>query len=233
MSETTRFALIIALTSAAVLAAVLVNRLTARLRIPAPVLDAGRCRYRRAGCSWNADAAGRHGPAGRRGCADSDLVQRRQAHRLGSAPPRSRTDHCRRGSRGTFLTAAAGSLLLHAALDWRGISLCWSRLPSRRPTSGVLGPRETGDRWARHDLGGRIRSERPSRDRADGWAPGCWRSRGVAFGRVAADFVLQMTIGVAAAHCGRCRLLWRMAGSRFRARPCTAANARERPASTA
>ena len=37
MSETARFALIIALTGAVSLAAVLVNRLSARLRVPAPV----------------------------------------------------------------------------------------------------------------------------------------------------------------------------------------------------
>jgi uncharacterized membrane protein len=37
VSDTARFALIIALTSAVVLAGVLVNRLSTRLRIPAPV----------------------------------------------------------------------------------------------------------------------------------------------------------------------------------------------------
>ena len=37
MSDTAQYALIIALTSAIALAAVLVNRLTARLRVPAPV----------------------------------------------------------------------------------------------------------------------------------------------------------------------------------------------------
>jgi cell volume regulation protein A len=37
VSETVRFASIIALTSAVVLAAVLVNRVSARLRVPAPV----------------------------------------------------------------------------------------------------------------------------------------------------------------------------------------------------
>lgn len=38
MSETARFALIVALTGAVALAAVLINRLSARLRLPAPVL---------------------------------------------------------------------------------------------------------------------------------------------------------------------------------------------------
>ena len=37
MSETTQYAWIIALTSAVALAAILVNRLSARLRVPAPI----------------------------------------------------------------------------------------------------------------------------------------------------------------------------------------------------
>ena len=206
MSETTQFALIIALTSAVALAAILVNRLTARLRIPAPV--------------WMLVAAaiavqvvpGMPTPR-------DDTVQQVVSVALvlilfngGRHIGWSRLRPALGliivvGVIGTFLTAAAGGLLLHAAFG-----LVWYRFAGRdcrladRPRSGVLGPRETGDRWAqRHDLGGRIRSERPRRDRADGWAPGRWRSQWSRLRPHCGGFLAADDDWRGRWHCGRCR----------------------------
>ena len=59
MSETAQYALIIALTSAVALAAVLVNRLSARLRVPAPIWMLVAAAIAVQVDSRNADAAGR------------------------------------------------------------------------------------------------------------------------------------------------------------------------------
>ncbi|HEX6760868.1 MAG TPA: cation:proton antiporter [Propionibacteriaceae bacterium] len=212
MSETTRFALIIALTSAVALAAVLVNRLTARLRVPAPV--------------WMLVAAavavqvvpGMPTPR-------DDTVQQVVAVALvlilfngGRHIGWARLRHALGliivvGVVGTFLTAAAGSLLLHAAfgLAWYVALLVATAVSPTDPAVvfSVLGKQEIAGRSSTI-LEGESGANDPVGIALMGGLLAAGGVGGVAFGRVAADFVLQMTIGVAAGIAGGVALLWFM-----------------------
>jgi potassium/hydrogen antiporter len=212
VSETTRFALIIALTSAVALAAVLVNRLTARLRIPAPV--------------WMLVAAaiavqvvpGMPTPR-------DDTVQQVVAVALvlilfngGRHIGWSRLRPALGliivvGVVGTFLTAAAGGLLLHAAfgLAWYLALLVATAVSPTDPAVvfSVLGKQEIAGRSSTI-LEGESGANDPVGIALMGGLLAAGGVSGVAFGRVAADFVLQMTIGVAAGIAGGVALLWFM-----------------------
>jgi hypothetical protein len=197
-------------------------------------LDAGRRRHRSTGCSRNADAAGRYGPAGRRCGLGSDPLQRRQAHRLVATPARSGTDHCRRRTR---------HLLDRGC--WQPPNACGvraglvSRLAGRdrrladRPGRGVLGSWTTGNHWTQwHDLGGRIRRERPRRDRADGWAAGRRRSQWSRLRPRRRRFLASNDDRGGRWHCGRCRTAVVHAPGLTSERGLVpAANPRERPTS--
>jgi potassium/hydrogen antiporter len=212
VSETTRFALIIALTSAVALAAVLVNRLTARLRIPAPV--------------WMLVAAaiavqvvpGMPTPR-------DDTVQQVVAvalililfnggRHIGWARLRPALGLIIVvGVVGTFLTAAAGGLLLHAAfgLAWYLALLVATAVSPTDPAVvfSVLGKQEIAGRSSTI-LEGESGANDPVGIALMGGLLAAGGVSGVAFGRVAADFVLQMTIGVAAGIAGGVALLWFM-----------------------
>jgi potassium/hydrogen antiporter len=197
VSDTARFASIIALTSAVVLAAVLVNRLSARLRVPAPV--------------WMLAAAaigvlvipGVPTP-------QDDTVQSivsmalvlilfNGGRHIGWARLRPAFGLIIIvGVLGTFLTAAAGGVLLSVVfgLSWYIALLVATAVSPTDPAVvfSVLGQQEIAGR-----SGTILEGESGANDPV-----------GIAFGRVAADFLLQMTVGLAAGIAGGLALLWFM-----------------------
>jgi cell volume regulation protein A len=212
VSETARFALIIALTGAVALAAVLVNRLSARLRVPAPVwmlAAAALAALLVPDVPRPADAmvqqvvsvalvlilfnGGRHiGWSRLRPALGLIIVV---------------------GVLGTFLTAAAGGLLLHAAFGvaWYVALLVATAVSPTDPAVvfSVLGPQEIAGRSGTI-LEGESGANDPVGIALMGGLLAAGGVSGVAFGRVAADFMLQMTIGVAAGIAGGIALLWFM-----------------------
>ena len=212
MSETTQYAWIIALTSAVALAAILVNRLSARLRVPAPV--------------WMLVAAaiavqvvpGMPTPR-------DDTVQQVVSVALvlilfngGRHIGWSRLRPALGliivvGVIGTFLTAAAGGLLMHAAfgLVWYVALLVATAVSPTDPAVvfSVLGQQEITGRSGTI-LEGESGANDPVGIALMGGLLAAGGVSGVAFGRIAADFLLQMTIGVAAGIAGGVALLWFM-----------------------
>jgi potassium/hydrogen antiporter len=212
VSETAHYALIIALTSAVALGAVLVNRLSARLRVPAPV--------------WMLAAAaiavqifsGLPKPA-------DDTVQRVVAVALalilfngGAHIGWSRLRPALGpiivvGVLGTFLTAAASGVLLHMAfgLAWYVALLVGTAVSPTDPAVvfSVLGQQEIAGRSGTI-LEGESGANDPVGIALMGGLLAAGSVSGVAFGRVGADFLLQMTIGVAAGVAGGIGLLWFM-----------------------
>ena len=212
MSETAQYAWIIALTSAVALAAILVNRLSARLRVPAPV--------------WMLVAAaiavqvipGMPTP-------QDDTVQQVVAVALvlilfngGRHIGWSRLRPALGliivvGVLGTFLTAAAGGLLMHAAfgLAWYVALLVATAVSPTDPAVvfSVLGHQEITGRSGTI-LEGESGANDPVGIALMGGLLAAGGVTGAAFGHVAADFLLQMTIGVAAGIAGGMALLWFM-----------------------
>jgi cell volume regulation protein A len=212
VSDTARFALIIALTSAVVLAAVLVNRLSARLRVPAPV--------------WMLAAAaiGVLVVPGVPTLQD-DTVQQivsvalvlilfnggRHIGWIRLRPALGLIIVV--GVLGTFLTAAAGSVLLYAAfgLGWYVALLVATAVSPTDPAVvfSVLGQQEIAGRSGTI-LEGESGANDPVGISLMGGLLAVGGISGIAFGRVAADFVLQMTVGLAAGVAGGVALLWFM-----------------------
>jgi potassium/hydrogen antiporter len=212
VSETARFALIITLTSAVALAAVLVNRLSARLRLPAPV--------------WLLAAAAiavfliPDVPSPR-----DEMVQQvvsvalvlilfNGGRHIGW--PRLRPALgliVIVGVLGTFLTAAASSVLLHVAfgLAWYVALLVATAVSPTDPAVvfSVLGQQEIAGRSGTI-LEGESGANDPVGIALMGGLLAVGGVSGVAFGRVAVDFLLQMTIGMAAGIAGGAALLWFM-----------------------
>ena len=168
--ETARFALIVALTGAVALAAVLINRLSARLRLPAPVLmlaAAAIAVFVIPGVPEPRDEmvqqvvsvalvlilfnGGRHIGWSRLRPALGLIII---VGLLGHLPHRGRWRRlAARGFRAGLVRRPAGG----------------DRGFADRSGGGVLGPRAARNRWAqRRNPGGRIRGERPRRDRIDG-----------------------------------------------------------------
>ena len=212
VSDTARFALVIALTSAVVLAGVLVNRLSTRLRIPAPV--------------WMLAAAaigalivpGVPTP-------QDDTVQQivsvalvlilfNGGRHIGWVRLRPALGLIIIvGVLGTFLTAAAGGVLLHLAfgLAWYVALLVATAVSPTDPAVvfSVLGQQEIAGRSGTI-LEGESGANDPVGIALMGGLLAVGGVNGVAFGRVAADFLLQMTIGLAAGVAGGLALLWFM-----------------------
>jgi cell volume regulation protein A len=212
VSETARFALIITLTSAVALAAVLVSRLSARLRLPAPVwmlAAAAIAVFLVPGVPSPRDAmvqqvvsvalvlilfnGGRH------------IGWRRLRPALGLI--------IIVGVLGTFLTAAASGILLHAAFGvaWYVALLVATAVSPTDPAVvfSVLGQQEIAGRSGTI-LEGESGANDPVGIALMGGLLAVGGVSGVAFGRVAADFLLQMTIGMAAGIAGGAALLWFM-----------------------
>ena len=212
MSETAQYAWIIALTSAVALAAILVNRLSARLRVPAPV--------------WMLAAAaiavqvvpGMPTP-------QDDTVQQVVAvalvlilfnggRHIGWARLRPALGLIIVvGVLGTFLTAAAGGLLMHVAfgLGWYVALLVATAVSPTDPAVvfSVLGQQEIAGRSSTI-LEGESGANDPVGIALMGGLLAAGGVSGVAFGHVAVDFLLQMSIGVAAGIAGGVALLWFM-----------------------
>src|SRR4029453_9550874 len=117
------------------------------------------------------------------------------------------------GVLGTFLTAAAGGVLLHAAfgLGWYVALLVGTEVCTTDPAVvfSVPGPQEIAGRsgtiWE-----GESGANDPVGIALMGGMLAAGGVTGVAFGRIATDFLLQMTIGVAAGVAGGVALLWFM-----------------------
>jgi len=212
VSDTARFALIIALTSAVALAAVLVNRLSARLRIPAPV--------------WMLAAAA-IGVLAVPGVPtpQNDTVQQvvsvalililfNGGQHIGWSRLRPAVGLIiLLGVLGTFLTAAAGGVLLHLAfgLAWYVALLVATAVSPTDPAVvfSVLGQQEIAGRSGTI-LEGESGANDPVGIALMGGLLAVGGVSGAAFGRVAADFALQMTVGLAAGVAGGMALLWFM-----------------------
>jgi potassium/hydrogen antiporter len=212
LSDTARYALIIALTSAVALAAVLVNRLSARLRVPAPVwmlvaaavavqLVPGVPTLRDEAVQQVVSIAlvlilfngGRHiGWARLRPALGVIIVV---------------------GVLGTFLTAAAGGILLHVGfgLAWYLAFLVATAVSPTDPAVvfSVLGQQEIAGRSGTI-LEGESGANDPVGIALMGGLLAVGGLSGAAVGSVAVDFLLQMTIGVIAGVAGGVALLWFM-----------------------
>ena len=117
------------------------------------------------------------------------------------------------GVLGTFLTAAAGGLLMHAAfgLVWYVALLVATAVSPTDPAVvfSVLGQQEITGRSGTI-LEGESGANDPVGIALMAGLLAAGGISGVAFGRIAADFLLQMTIGVAAGIAGGVALLWFM-----------------------
>ncbi|MFL6045831.1 MAG: cation:proton antiporter [Propionibacteriaceae bacterium] len=212
VSDTARFALIIALTSAVTLAAVLVNRLSARLRIPAPV--------------WMLAAAAIGvlvvpGVSTPRNDTVQQIVSVALVLILFNGGQHIGWSRLRPalgliillGVLGTFLTAAAGGVLLHLAfgLAWYVALLVATAVSPTDPAVvfSVLGQQEIAGRSGTI-LEGESGANDPVGIALMGGLLAVGGVSGAAFGRVAADFALQMTVGLAAGVAGGIALLWFM-----------------------
>jgi potassium/hydrogen antiporter len=212
VSDTARFASIIALTSAVVLAAILVNRLSARLRVPAPV--------------WMLAAAA----IGVLVVPGVPTPQDETVQQIVSVVPVLLSFNGGRdigwmrlrpalgliiivGVLGTFLTAAAGGVLLSVVfgVSWYVALLVATAVSPTDPAVvfSVLGQQEIAGRSGTI-LEGESGANDPVGIALMGGLLAAGGVSGVAFGRVAADFLLQMTVGLAAGVAGGVALLWFM-----------------------
>jgi cell volume regulation protein A len=199
MSETSRYALVVLLASAAGLAAVLSNRLTERLRVPAPLLVLASAAVA------VAVVPGLHPPTG---LTTEHVVTIALVLVLFDGGMHIGWDRFREaaapvvvvGVAGTFLTAAAGGLLLHLAfgLDWYLSLLVATAVAPTDPAVvfSVLGRREIsgrsstileGESGANDPVGIALMASLLA---AGGVSPG-------AFAHVAGEFCLQMGVGAA------------------------------------
>ena len=212
MSDTAQYALIIALTGAIALAAVLVNRLSARLRVPAPV--------------WMLAAAAVAvqvipGVPALRDDAVEQVVTVALVLILFNGGRHIGWSRLRPalvpiivvGVIGTFLTAAASGALLHIGfgLAWYVALLVGTAVSPTDPAVvfSVLGQQEISGRSGTI-LEGESGANDPVGIALMGGLLAVGGVSGVAVGRIAADFLLQMTIGVAAGVAGGIALLWFM-----------------------
>jgi potassium/hydrogen antiporter len=212
LSEAGRYAWIITLTGAVALGAVLVNRVSARLRVPAPV--------------WMLVAAALAVlvvpgmPAPRAGAVERVvsvalvLILFNGGRHIGWARLRPALGLIIIiGVLGTFLTAATGGVLLHLAfgLAWYVALLVATAVSPTDPAVvfSVLGQQEIAGR-----SGTILEGESGANDPVGIALMGGLLAVGgvseVAFGRVAADFMIQMAVGLAAGAAGGLALLWFM-----------------------
>jgi NhaP-type Na+/H+ or K+/H+ antiporter len=139
MSETVHYGLLLAVSAAVALAAVLSNRLTERIRIPVPLLM----------LAGSAVAVAVVGPLHLPGeqtvervvTAALVLILFDGGMHIGWTRFRAAAGPIGIvGVAGTFLTAAAGALLLHAVFGSAGTSRSWSRPRWPRPTPRSCSP---------------------------------------------------------------------------------------------
>jgi cell volume regulation protein A len=210
VSETERYALVVLLASVAALAALLLNRATERIRVPAPLL-----------MLVGAAVAGKLVPA----LQISDVVTLERVvtialalilfdggmhigwrrFRVVAAPIAFV------GVVGTFLTAGAGTVLLHAGfgLDWYLAALVATAVAPTDPAVvfSVLGKREIRGR-----SGTILEGESGANDPVGIALMASLLAAGglswVAAGQVASQFMFQMVIGLAVGAAGGQALLW-------------------------
>jgi potassium/hydrogen antiporter len=212
LSDTAQYALIIALTGAIALAAVLVNRLSVRLRIPAPV--------------WMLAAAAvavqvipvvptlRDDAVEQVVTVALVLILFNGGRHIGWSRLRpALVPIIVVGVLGTFLTAAAGGVLLHIGfgLAWYVALLVGTAVSPTDPAVvfSVLGQQEISGRSGTI-LEGESGANDPVGIALMGGLLAAGGVSGAAVGRIAVDFLLQMTIGVAAGVAGGIALLWFM-----------------------
>ena len=149
MSDTYPFALFIALLATVGLTSLLSNRLTERIRVPAPLLVL----WRAAGAVALSQSCMRRqsdrGPS-RDGGVGLHPVRRRTAHRLGAASLGCRPDRHRRGRGHLPYRRPRPRCSSTSRLDWAGTWRYWSRPRSPRPIlrscSRCCGQREIAGR---------------------------------------------------------------------------------------
>ena len=212
MSDTAQYALIIALTGAIALAAVLVNRLSARLRIPAPV--------------WMLAAAAvavqvipgvptpRDDAVERVVTVALILILFNGGRHIGWSRLRpALVPIIVVGVLGTFLTAAAGGVLLNIGfgLDWYVALMVGTAVSPTDPAVvfSVLGQQEIAGRSGTI-LEGESGANDPVGIALMGGLLAAGGVSGMAVGAIAVDFVLQMTVGVVTGIAGGMALLWFM-----------------------
>jgi cell volume regulation protein A len=212
MSETARFALIITLTSTIALAAVLVNRLSSRLRLPAPVWMLAAAAI---GVFLLPDVPSPRDETVQQVVSVAlVLILFNGGRHIGWSRLRPALGLIIVvGVVGTFLTAAAGGVLMHAAfgLAWYVAFLVATAVSPTDPAVvfSVLGQQEIAGRSGTI-LEGESGANDPVGIALMGGLLAAGGVSGVAFGRVAADFLLQMTIGIVAGVAGGMALLWFM-----------------------
>ena len=178
MSDTYRFALIMSWISAVVLVAVLANRLTDRFKLPAPLLmlvAAAVAAQLVPGLPVPSD-----GTVQRVVTVALVLILFDGGMHIGWARFRPAAGSIALvGVLGTFLTAAGGAAVLHVAFGGAVVPRTACRYGGLPDRSGgcVLGSGAARDRWSqRHDLGGRVGSQRSGRYRFDGWSDRGWHA---------------------------------------------------------
>jgi potassium/hydrogen antiporter len=209
LSDAARYALIIALTGAVALGAVLVNRLSARLRVPAPV--------------WMLAAAALAVqlipgiPTAPEGAVEQAvtvaliLILFDGGRHIGWSRLRpALVPIIVLGVLGTFLTAAGGAVLLHLGfgLAWFVALLVATAVSPTDPAVvfSVLGQQEIAGRSGTI-LEGESGANDPVGIALMAGLLAAGGLSGAAFGSIAIDFVLQMAIGVAAGVAGGLALL--------------------------
>jgi cell volume regulation protein A len=212
VSDTAQFALIMTLTSAVALAAILVNRLSARLRVPAAfwmLAAAAIAVLVVPGVPTPQDSTVQQVVS-----VALVLILFNGGRHIGWSRLRPALGLIIIvGVLGTFLTAAASSVLLHAAfgLGWYVALLVGTAVSPTDPAVvfSVLGQQEIAGRSGTI-LEGESGANDPVGIALMGGLLAAGGVTGVAFGHIASDFLLQMTIGVAAGIAGGVALLWFM-----------------------
>ncbi len=212
MDQARHFALIILLTAAVGLVAVLSNRLSERLKIPVP-LSGPRCRgHCRQGDPQPARAAGANCRRDRHGRPDLHPVRRRDAHRRRTVPRSGAADHPgRRPGHVSDGGAAARPAAFGFNLGWFVAVLVATAVAPTDPAVvfSVLGQREIAGR-----SGTILEGESGANDpvgialMSSLIAAGALSAK--AFGHVGVTFLLQMVIGALIGVIGGRALLWFM-----------------------
>jgi potassium/hydrogen antiporter len=212
LSDMAQYALILALTSAVALGAVLVNRLTARLRVPAPIwmlVAAAVAVQLIPGMPTLPDAV-----VAQIVTVALVLILFDGGRHIGWSRLRpALVPIIVVGVLGTFLTAAGSGVLMHMGfgLAWYVALLVGTAVSPTDPAVvfSVLGQQEISGRSGTI-LEGESGANDPVGIALMGGLLAVGGVSGVAFGRIAVDFLLQMTIGVAAGVGGGIALLWFM-----------------------
>ena len=240
MHEINAFGTIVLIVGAAFVLAVLASKLTSYLPVP----GAGALPARRRGRVGHVPVARatqlsiKDGRADRRRRADPDPLRRRHARRLAALPRLGRSRSACSASSARSRPRLIIAVAAHALFDfsWTTAGIVGAALAPTDPAVDVLGARPPRDpRAQRDDPRGRVRRERPGRDRADDRDDRASHAHGgdVTFWTVVGEFALEMAVGLRSGYRRRaCCSLPFMRRSLPERGAVPAAHARRRPASS-